>query len=110
MTTTVLHIEDHPAFAAILDRCALICKARREDLTARRRLPRNSSPAIARRIAIVATHKYFDNYAAVSRAFGRQIMTIWRLIDEAPEDDVIVAAEIVEELMRKASDGRQEAR
>ncbi len=103
MSHPAIRIDAHPVFLDILDRCSVICKARRDYLITRRRLqiPRMSQTAVARRIAMIAAFKYFDNMSAVARAFGRSVSTVWRLVHEANENEIATAADIVAEFAAK---------
>lgn len=90
-----LDISVRPETALIMKTVAVVYGAKVEDLTARRPLPYKTPAARARRVAMIALHKYYDNANAVSKLFKRHASTIWMVLNGATDDEHRYAGEIV---------------
>lgn len=81
----VLDLSNNPIARSILEAAAKAHDVRAHEMITRRRLPYKSPAARARRAAMVALHKRFENVAAIARIFGRSVHTIWAVINRDGE-------------------------
>jgi hypothetical protein len=103
MSRRTLVLDRDPDMLAILDHVARRFGTEPSEIVTRSRQPYKSAPARARRVAMVAAYKQFENAKAIAPVFCRHVGTIWPVLAKASDDEHAVAGEIVANLHTKAA-------